>query len=238
MKIHLRSYIYHAENKKYVNYLKKVVICRYCYTNPVWCLSLIRCKIWYQMCLLSVICINIVKIVAAFWGMHVSPEKHSFGQCDRKVWQTDRQTDRQTTDKVIPMCRYASQATQKPPHVHASCQVSWNSVSSFKGEVENVTANQRPGWPSCYSNRPEKHRLGGGSWDLASCQVSLNYMKWFQRKNQNCLGQSEPGAAIFSVFPIIPKNSNLVEDLKILLPVKFGWIPFRGFRGEVENVKS
>ena len=38
-----------------------------------------------------------------------------------RVWQTDRQTDgqtdgrtdRQTTDKVIPMCRYASQATQK-----------------------------------------------------------------------------------------------------------------------------
>ena len=26
---------------------------------------------------------------------------------------TDRQTDGQTTDKVIPMCRYASQATQK-----------------------------------------------------------------------------------------------------------------------------
>ena len=34
-----------------------------------------------------------------------------------KVWQTDRQTDGrtdgQTTDKEIPMCRYASQATQK-----------------------------------------------------------------------------------------------------------------------------
>ena len=27
---------------------------------------------------------------------------------------TDRQTDGRTTDKVIPMCRYASQATQKP----------------------------------------------------------------------------------------------------------------------------
>ena len=27
--------------------------------------------------------------------------------------QTDRRTDRRTTDKVIPMCRYASQATQK-----------------------------------------------------------------------------------------------------------------------------
>ena len=32
------------------------------------------------------------------------------GRTDR---QTDGQTDRQTTDKVIPMCRYASQATQK-----------------------------------------------------------------------------------------------------------------------------
>ena len=26
---------------------------------------------------------------------------------------TDGQTDRRTTEKVIPMCRYASQATQK-----------------------------------------------------------------------------------------------------------------------------
>ena len=26
--------------------------------------------------------------------------------------QTDRRTDRQTPDKVIPMCRYASQAAQ------------------------------------------------------------------------------------------------------------------------------
>ena len=25
------------------------------------------------------------KIVAAFRGMHVSPAKHSFGKCDRKV---------------------------------------------------------------------------------------------------------------------------------------------------------
>ena len=28
--------------------------------------------------------------------------------------QTDARTHRQTPDKVIPMCRYASQATQKP----------------------------------------------------------------------------------------------------------------------------
>ena len=55
------------------------------------------------------------KIVAAFRGIHVSPAKHSSasvtdGRTDR---HTDRQTDGQTTDKVIPMCRYALQATQK-----------------------------------------------------------------------------------------------------------------------------
>ena len=42
------------------------------------------------------------KIVAAFREMHVSPAKHSYASV----------TDGQTTDKVIPMCRYASQATQ------------------------------------------------------------------------------------------------------------------------------
>ena len=61
-------------------------------------------------------------IVAAFRGMHVSPAKHSSGGVDRRTdrqtdgrtdGQTDGRTDRQTTDKVIPMCRYASQATQK-----------------------------------------------------------------------------------------------------------------------------
>ena len=40
------------------------------------------------------------------------------------------------------------------------------------------------------------------------------------------------------VFPICPKNTNLVEDLEILLPVKFCWIPFGCFRGEVENVSA
>ena len=38
------------------------------------------------------------------------------------------------------------------------------------------------------------------------------------------------------VFPIDPKHKNVVEDVEILLPVNFCWIPFSGFRGEVENV--
>ena len=40
------------------------------------------------------------------------------------------------------------------------------------------------------------------------------------------------------VFPISPKNTNLVQDVEILLPVKFSCIPFSGFRGEVENVSA
>ena len=57
----------------------------------------------------------VINIVTAFRGMHVSPAKHSSGGVTdgRTDRQTDGRTDRQTTDKVIPMCRYASQATQK-----------------------------------------------------------------------------------------------------------------------------
>ena len=40
------------------------------------------------------------------------------------------------------------------------------------------------------------------------------------------------------VFPIGPENTNLVEGVEILLPVKFCCIPFSGFRGEVENVSA
>ena len=40
------------------------------------------------------------------------------------------------------------------------------------------------------------------------------------------------------VFPIGPKNTNLVEGVKVLLPVKFRSIPLSGFIGEVENVSA
>ena len=68
--------------------------------------------------------------------------------------------------------------------------------SGFRGEVENVSANQRPGQPFCFSDRPEKHKLGRGHVDLASCQVSLNSFQRFLQRSQKCLSQSEAGAAI------------------------------------------
>ena len=69
----------------------------------------------------------------------------------------------------------------------------WIPFSGFRGEVENVSANQRPGRPSCFSDRPEKHKPGRGRWDLASCQVSLNSVQWFQRRSRNVSANQRPG---------------------------------------------
>ena len=96
----------------------------------------------------------------------------------------------------------------------------WIPFSSFREEVENVSANQRPGQPSCFSDRPEKHKIGRGRWDLASCQVSLNSIQQFQRRSRKCHSQSEARAAIL-FFRSAGKNTKLVEAVEILLPVKF-----------------
>ena len=112
----------------------------------------------------------------------------------------------------------------------------WIPFSGFRGEVKNVSANQRPGRQSCFSDRPEKHKLGRGRWDLASYQVSLKSVQRFQRRSQKCLSQSE--ARRPSWFSVWPKNTNLVEGVEILLPVKFHWIPLSGFYREVKNVSA
>ena len=41
------------------------------------------------------------------------------------------------------------------------------------------------------------------------------------------------GGNFYSLFG--PKNTNWLEDVKILLPVKIRWIPFSGFIGEVNQ---
>ena len=73
----------------------------------------------------------------------------------------------------------------------------WIPFSGSREEVENVSANQRPGRSSSFSDRPEKHKLGRGSWDLASCQISLNSIQPCQRRSRKCVSQSVATAAIF-----------------------------------------
>ena len=63
-------------------------------------------------------------------------------------------------------------------------------TSGFRTEVKNVSTDQRPVRPSCFSDRPEKHKLGWGHWDISSCQVSLNSVQRFQKRSKKCLSQS------------------------------------------------
>ena len=68
--------------------------------------------------------------------------------------------------------------------------------SRFKREVENVSANQRPGRSSFFPIDLKKRKLGRGRWDLVSYQVSLNSVQPFQKRSRKCLSQSEARAAI------------------------------------------
>ena len=113
----------------------------------------------------------------------------------------------------------------------------WIPFSGFREEVENISANQRPGGHLVFPIGPKNTKLGRGRWDLASCQDSLNSVQGFLQRSRKCLSQSEDGGGHL-VFPIGPKNTNLVEGFEILPPIKFCWIRFSGFRGEVKNVSA
>ena len=81
--------------------------------------------------------------MGAFWGMHVSPAKHSYAWLPRKCdYQTDRHTHRQTPDKVIPMCRYASQATQ----------------SVTTRQTDTRTDRRRTKWSLCAAMLRRRHK--------------------------------------------------------------------------------
>ena len=113
----------------------------------------------------------------------------------------------------------------------------WIPLSGFTGEVENVSADQRLGRPSCFSDRPKKgHKLGRGRCGLASYKVWLNSVKRFLGRSRKCLSQSEAREVI--LFFRSAQKTNFVENVEILLLIKFRWILFSGFRGKVENVSA
>ena len=118
----------------------------------------------------------------------------------------------------------------------ASCKVSLNSVQRFLRSQKCLSQSETRA-AILFFRSVKKHKLGRGHWDLASCQVSLNSVQRFQRRSRKCLSQSEVRAAIL-FFRSAQKTQNLVEVVEILLPVKFRWIPFSGFREEVENVSA
>ena len=71
-----------------------------------------------------------------------------------------------------------------------SVKFRWIPFSSFRGKVENVSANQRPGRPSWFS---EKHKLGRGGWDLASYEVCWIPFSGFRGEVENVSANQRPG---------------------------------------------
>ena len=83
------------------------------------------------------------------------------------------------------------------PKGHISC--TWVQCATFLTDW--------PGQPSCFSDRPKKHKFGRRRWGLASCQISLQAVQLFQRRSRKCLSKSEARAAI--LFFNRPKKHKL-----------------------------
>ena len=107
-------------------------------------------------------------------------------------------------------------------------------LSKMCNQAEKSLSKSEARWPSCFSDRPEKHKLSRGRCDLTSYQVFVEFHSAVSEKKSK-MTQPIWGQGGHLVFPIGPKNTNLVEEVTFLLPVKFLWFPFSGFRKEVEN---
>ena len=112
----------------------------------------------------------------------------------------------------------------------------WIPFSGFREEVKNVSANKRPGRPSFFPISPKTQ-----TWKRTLRSSFLSSFVEFRSavsEKKSKMSQPIRGWGVHLVFPIGPKNTNLLENFEILLPVKFLWIPFSGFIREVENFSA
>ena len=113
---------------------------------------------------------RVIRIVAAFWGMHVSPAKHSFGKCDigKCDRQTDRQTDGQTDGRrtewslcVAMLCRRHKKYHRIPTiYKYLLC----TSVCCWYPERE-LSSRTLPQWPG------QRRRIPGPKYSPSACNV-------------------------------------------------------------------
>ena len=106
-----------------------------------------------------------------------------------------------------------------------SVKFRWIPFSGLRGEVEKCT-NERIG--------PENTNLYR---TLCSCFLSI-FVKFQSAVSEE---NSKMSQSIWCqdghlVHRIGPKNTNFVDSVNLLLPVKFRWIPFSGDRGEVNII--
>ena len=113
----------------------------------------------------------------------------------------------------------------------------WILFSGFRGKVENVSENHRPGQPFCFPIHLKNTNLVEGVEILLPIKFCQIPFSGFRGEVENVSANQRPGQP-FCFFPIGLQNTNMVEGIESLLPVKFCWIPFSGFFREVENVSA
>ena len=118
------------------------------------------------------------------------PAKHSYAWLPRKCdFWTGRHMDRQTPDKVIPMCRYASQATQKKPFklkVTKKQVFHGTHVPLAKAKCDRRT-DGRTKWSLCAALLWHHKRSWYKEKDFIRRIKLLKYAKFRQRKNGNSI---------------------------------------------------
>ena len=113
----------------------------------------------------------------------------------------------------------------------------WILFSGFREEVENVSANQRSGRPSCFSDQPEKYKLGRGHWDIASYQVSLNSVQRFQRRSRKCEKLTTDGRRVITIEHLSLRLRCTKKDIHSLYLQCFQQRPFVKFSKKSYKLK-
>ena len=117
----------------------------------------------------------------------------------------------------------------------ASCQVSFNSAQRFQRRNRKCLSQSEARAAILFFRSDRKTQ----TWQrtLRSCFLS-SFVEFRSAVSEEKSKMSQPirGQGRHLVFPIGLKNTNFVEDLEILLPVKFHSILLSGFKGEIENI--
>ena len=111
----------------------------------------------------------------------------------------------------------------------------WIRFSSLR-EVKNVSAYQRSGWPSYFSDRHKNANLVENVEILLPVNCRGISFSGFRGEVENLSANQTPARP--SCFcRSTRKNTNFVEHADILLPIKFRWISFSSII-EVKNVSA
>ena len=120
--------------------------------------------------------------------------------------------------------------------ISCSYQVSFKSVQLFQRRCRTCLSQSQARAGILFFRSARKTQ----TWyrTLKSCFLS-RFNEFRSAVSEKKSQQSQPirGKDVHRSFPIDQKNKTVIEDIQILLTVKFRWIPVMSFREEVRIVK-